>query len=253
MFRGIVCTTAFLLLLVPSAATARNEAAKVQDRMAGAIETEAKAQVKADDWGLKKQDLVNEIRELQTRLVWLEYQTGKNEIYVQRMKETIADLEARKLEARQLRENLEPFLEEVVGRLEAFVAQDLPFLTPERQQRIYFLKNTMSDYHLDLGEKLRRVFEALAVEATYGRMVTASDETLNIDGADTIVSVFYLGRLAMFYQTLDGKRLGRWNPDSKHWEPISGDFSRQIRQALGMARRERSVELIQLPLGAVTP
>jgi hypothetical protein len=221
--------------------------------MMRAIETEAEAQARSEDWNLEKQDLVTEVRELQTRLVWLDYQTGKHETYVERMKETIADLEARKLEARQLRENLEPYLEEVVTRLEAFIAEDLPFLAEERQQRIFFLKNTLNDYHLDLGEKLRRVFEALAVEASYGRMVRASDETLKIDGVDTVVSILQLGRLAMYYQSLDGKKLGRWNPESSQWEPISDDYARQIRRALGMARRERSVELIQLPLGAVMP
>ncbi len=253
MFRRILCTLVLVCLLVPSAALAESKAQKVKKKMVRAIETEAKAQGKADDWNLEKQDLVTEIRELQTRLVWLEYQTGKHETYVQRMKDTIADLETRKLEARQLRENLEPYLEEVVARLEAFISEDLPFLAEERQQRIYFLKNTMNDYHLDLGEKLRRVFEALAVEATYGRAVTASDQTLEIDGVDTVVSVLQLGRLSMFYQSLDGKKLGRWDPKENRWEPIPDNYARQIRQALGMARRERSVDLIQLPLGVVTP
>jgi len=252
MIHRVLLFKAVFLIFGHTTAFGESSPKKVQEKMKGAIATEAKAQAKADDWNVKKPDLVNEIRELQTRLVWLEYQTGKHEIYVRRMKETIADLEARKLEARQLRENLEPYLEEIVAHLETFIEKDLPFLNEERRQRIRFLKNTMNDYHLDLGEKLRRVFEALSVEATYGKMVTASDETLKIDGADTEVSVFRLGRLAMFYRSLDGEKAGRWNPQSNKWEPISEEYNREIRQALEMARRERSVQLIQLPLGAIT-
>lgn len=234
-----------------STVLAKSDPSKVQDQMKKAIEVESAAQGKADDWSVEKDDLVNEIRDLQTRLTWLQYQKGKHEAYVQGLKENIADLDARKLEARKLRENLEPYLEEVVAALEKAIAADLPFLPEERQQRIYFLKNTMNDYHLDLGEKLRRVFEALSVEANYGKMVTASDETLKVDGADTEVTVLRLGRLAMFYRSLDGEKLGRWNKAAGQWEPLDKGFGRQLRYALEMARRERTVQLIQLPLGAV--
>jgi len=224
---------------------------KVEKTMTKAIEVESKAQAKADDWNVDKDDLVNEIRDLQTRLTWLEYQKGKHKIYVKGLQDNIAELETKKLEARKLRENLEPYLDEVVKRLEAFIATDMPFLEQERQQRLSFLYNTLNDYQLDLGEKLRRVFESLGVEATYGKMVTASDETLNIDGDDTEVTIFRLGRMAMYYQSMDKVKIGKWNMETKKWEPMSKDFARQIRHAVEMANRERTVQLIQLPVGAL--
>ncbi len=249
MIKQVVLIASVLFLVVNQAAFGANTK-KVEKKVKDAIQVESKAQAKADDWNADKDDLVNEIRDLQTRLTWLEYQKGKHKVYVQGLKENIAELEAKKLEARKLRENLEPYLDEVISRIETFIAQDMPFLEAERQQRLSFLHNTLNDYHLDLGEKLRRVFEALGVEATYGKMVTASDETLNIDGEDTEVTIFRLGRMAMYYQTLDKEKIGKWNFDSRQWEPMSKDFARQIRHAIEMAMRERSVQLIQLPLGA---
>lgn len=248
--RAVVMATA-LLLVGASVVLAKSDPAKIQGKMKKAIEAESETQAKADDWNVAKDDLVNEIRDLQTRLTWLEYQKSKHAIYLQELKNNIADLEARKLEARKLRENLEPYLEDVVTALEKAIAGDLPFLPEERQQRIRFLKNTMNDYHLDLGEKLRRVFEALNVEATYGKMVTATDNTLKIDGTETEVTILRIGRLAMFYRSLDGKKIGRWNDESGHWESLDKKFGRVVRYALEMARRERTVQLIQLPLGAV--
>ncbi|MBW1896685.1 MAG: DUF3450 domain-containing protein [Deltaproteobacteria bacterium] len=250
MFHHMLLLALAFIFIVAPASFGASRTEKVQKKMSQAIHTESKAQAKADDWVGQKDDLVNEIRDLQTRLTWLQYQKKKHEIYVQGVKDSIADLEARKLEARKLREGLEPYLEEVVSRLEAFVPEDLPFLEEERRQRLSFLKNTLNDYHLDLGEKLRRVYEALGVEATYGKMVTSSDETLVIDGSDTEVTVFRLGRMAMFYQTQDGKKIGHWNRQSGKWEPLSKDYAQVIRHALEMARRERTVQLIQLPLGA---
>ncbi len=250
MLQRIVIMVLALIFIGGSSVYGATKTDKVQKKMTKAIQTESKAQAKADDWSMTEGDLVNEIRDLQTRLTWLQYQKKKHETYVQGVKDNIADLEERKLEARKLRESLEPYLEEAVARLEAFIPEDLPFLLAEREQRVNFLKNTMNDYHIDLGEKLRRVYEALSVEATYGKMVTSSDETLSIDGAYTDLTVFRLGRLAMFYQTLDAEKIGMWSSQSGKWEPLSQDFSQAIRHALEMARRERTVQLIQLPLGA---
>ncbi|WP_321491457.1 DUF3450 domain-containing protein [uncultured Desulfobacter sp.] len=244
-----ILLVALLVLASLSHGYAKTGAA-VQKELAQAIKTESAAQAEADEWTGSKEDLVNEIRDLQTRLVWLQYQKSKHEIYVKGVQDNIADLEQRKLEARKLRENLEPYLEEVVAQLQAFIPKDLPFLVDERQRRLNFLKTTLNDYHLDLGEKLRRIFEALSVEATYGKMVTSSDETISIDGEETEVTVFRLGRLAMYYQSLDAKKLGMFNPKTGRWQVMDPVFSKDLRHALEMARRERTAQLIQLPLGA---
>ena len=220
--RILFAVVAALFMMQQSALAATPK--KVEKTMKKAIEVESKAQAKADDWTTDKDDLVNEIRDLQTRLTWLEYQKGKHKVYVKGLQENIAELEAKKLEARKLRENLEPFLDEVVKRLEAFIAQDMPFLPEERQQRLSFLYNTLNDYQLDLGEKLRRVFESLSVEATYGKMVSATNESLNIDGDDTEVTIFRLGRMAMYYQSMDKEKIGRWNPQTKKWNPCQRTF-----------------------------
>ena len=243
---GAVAAVFFILQQSAFAAAPAN----VENKMKKAIKVESAAQAKADGWTADKDELVNEIRELQTRLTWLSYQKGKHNVYVKGLQDNIAELEAKKLEARRLRENLEPYLDEVVERLEKFIETDMPFLEAERQQRLSFLYNTLKDYHLDLGEKLRRVFEALGVEATYGKMVTATEETLNIEGDDTEVTIFRLGRLAMYYQSMDKTKIGKWNTKAQKWEPISKEFARQIRHAVEMANRERTVQLIQLPVGA---
>ena len=259
MIRRLSTISIIMLLLLPPFVFAKSEPDKTQQKMSGAIRTESQAQAQADQWSSNGADMVNEIRELRTRLTWLQYQKKKYETYIQVVKDNINDLQTRKLEARKLRENLEPYLEEVVSRLEAFVAQDLPFLADERRQRLNFLKTTLNDYHLDLGEKLRRIYEALGAEASYGKMVTSSDETIKLDGLDTEVKVLRIGRLAMFYQSLDAAKIGIWNQQSGvvwgqsgQWEPLPKDFAQVIRRGLEMARRERSVQLIQLPLGAVT-
>jgi len=57
--------------------------------------------------------------------------------------------------------------------------------------------------------------------------------------------------MAMYYQSMDKVKIGKWNMDTNKWEPMSKDFARQIRHAIEMANRERTVQLIQLPVGAL--
>jgi hypothetical protein len=219
--------------------------------MSSAIEVEARAQAKAEDWAIGKEDLVYEIRDLNTTIAWYEYNIKKYNIYIDRLNRNIDVLRAKKLAARKVREGLEPYLEDVaVDGLEAFIASDLPFDTEEREMRIELLRGVMNDPHNTLAEKLRKVVEALEIEARFGQEATSTDETLLLNGIETKVTVLRFGRLAMFYQSLDGESVGWWNNQTKTWEPIDDSFARGIRNALAMSRGEKAVELIQVPIGA---
>ncbi len=242
---------ALLMLIGNQTAFGEANPDKAIRKVKKAISAEAKAQKKADEWNWTKKDILDEIRDLKTRVTWLQYMKEKHSIYIARVKENIANLEFKKMEALKVREQLDPYLEEVVDRLEEFVGKDLPFLPDERERRLKFLKDSLNDYQIHLSEKLRRVFEGLQVETMYGKMVSSTDTTLNLSGSDTQVTVLRLGRVAMFYLSLDGTQIGRWNDKTKQWEPIPEKFIRPIRRLLEMAERKRTVELTEIPLGAL--
>ncbi len=252
MIHRILLTAVALLLATSFAAFGQADPQRTESRMSNAIEIEARAQAKAEDWAIGKEDLVYEIREVQTTIAWYEYNIKKYNIYIDRLNRNIEVLRAKKLEARKVREGLEPYLEGVaVDGLEAFIASDLPFDKEEREMRIDILRNVMNDPHNTLAEKLRKVVEALELEARFGQEATSSDATLVLNGVETDVTILRLGRLAMFYQSLDGESVGWWNNQTKMWEPIDDSFARAIRRAQAMSRGEKAVELIQVPIGAV--
>jgi hypothetical protein len=252
MIHRILLTAVAMLLATSLAVFGQADPQRAESRMNSAIDTEARAQKKAEDWAIGKEDLIFEIREVQTTIAWYEYNIKKYNIYIDRLNRNIDVLRAKKLEARKVREGLEPYLEDVaVDGLETFIASDLPFNLEERQMTIEQLRNVMNDPHNSLAEKLRKVVEALAIEARSGQDASATDATLVLNGVETDVTILRLGRLAMFYQSLDGESVGWWNKRTRAWEPIDDSFSRVIRRALAMARGERIVELIQVPIGAV--
>lgn len=248
-------TRALVILLltvtVPTPATAADPAPS--DAL-GAVEkgvrAEQASQRLADQWAQKKQELLREVRDLKTRTAWLEFQRDKYQAYIETQHQSIAELTRRKAELRTVRDELEPFLTRLVDRLGAFVAADLPMLAEERAQRVAFLRASLADYHLSLSEKLRRVLEALQIEADYGKSVERIDTSIPLDGVQTRVTLLHLGRLALFYTTADGARMGRWDPAGKTWVDLDEKYRRELRHALEMANRRRTVELLRLPVEA---
>jgi hypothetical protein len=109
----------------------------------------------------------------------------------------------------------------------------------------------MNNYHLSMSEKLRRVLEALQVEARYGRSTGVDTRTLRVEGQTLQVQVLRVGRIARFYRSLDGEQVGRWNEAEDTWQPLSRDYSRSIKKAIDMAQRKQAVDLVDLPIGGV--
>jgi len=243
-------STLFLSLLLLLSATATAATPKeVHSQVTKAVSAEAKAQAQYARWSDERASLSADIRDMKAMDAWLEFQTKKYEKYVAKQQEVIAELERRKEEAKRIRMELEPFLETVYTTLEQFVADDLPFLAEERTRRLAFLRDSLDDYRLGLSEKLRRVFEALLIETEYGRNVSASTEELELNGVPTRVSVFRLGRTALYYHAIDGTAAGYWNQETASWEPLDASFARTLRRAKDMADRKRAVELLDLPIG----
>jgi hypothetical protein len=225
---------------------------KLLGRVSSAINIEHKAQEGADEYNYSKTDTLEQIRSLKYRVAWLKYRTEQYKVFVDNVKESISNLEFKKNEILKLREQLEPYLAEVVERMNDFIDKDLAFLPEERQKRVVTLEQSLNSYDVAMSEKLRRVFaEGIQIEAEYGRGVESTEETLNLNGEDTQVTVFRLGRVGMYYVSLDGQETGRWNEETKQWEKLPEKINRDIRRAADIAAGKRIVEIVNLPLGEV--
>ncbi len=236
---------------IGSAAAQDISTSTVQKKTKQAIESEIEAQKQADEWSQEKEQLISEIRQNKTQLDWAKYQSEKYAAYIEREKEKIEELERQKDEMRSLRRNLEPYLDKLIASLEGFIESDLTFLTQERRDRIQFLRDSVNDYHLSMSEKLHRVLEALQVEAEYGRSIEANPATLNVEGRSIEADVLRVGRIAVFFHSMDGEKVGRWAIESESWEYIPSDFSRAIQDTIEMAKQQKSVELVDLPIGGI--
>ena len=253
MIKRILWATAFFALVGSGSALAQDSPQEVHSNVTKAITTESKVQEKADDWNWQKDPLIGDIRDLKYRITWKQYRQKKYKIYIEGVKQSIKDLVYQKEQISTLREQLDPYLEQVVDRMAAFVKKDLPFLPEEREKRIDILRNTLNDYSVQLSQKLNRVFSmGLEIEAQYGKMIEAQEDmTLKLNGIETQVTLMRLGRVEMYYMSVDNKQIGIWNRQTNKWDPLPDDEIQQFKMAFQMALAKRAAEIVELPLGAI--
>ena len=74
-----------------------------------------------------------------------------------------------------------------------------------------------------------------------------------MDGEPVFANVFRLGRMSIFWKTPDGTRVGEYDRVNDRWVELPRSYARRISAAVEMADRQRPIELIQLPVGRISP
>lgn len=145
-----------------------------------------------------------------------------------------------------------PLMQRMLGSLEQFVALDLPFLPQERAERIEQLHDLMLRADVSVAEKYRRLIEAYQIESDYGRTLEAWRGSLEQGDSIRVVDYLRLGRVTLFYQSLDGREQGVWDAGSQSWSTLPNSYRRTLQQGLRMARQQQTPMLLRLPLPPVT-
>jgi biopolymer transport protein ExbB len=146
--------------------------------------------------------------------------------------------------------DLTPLLLRMIDSLDKFVALDLPFLQQERRERIASLRRVMTDASVPQAEKYRRVLEAYRIEADYGRSLGAERMQLQFGESTKVVEVLHLGRVALYYLTLDGREAGCWDAPAKQWRELKDRYRGAIREGLKIAHETAAPEILILPVPA---
>jgi hypothetical protein len=215
------------------------------------IEVRKETQKEEDAWAGKKAELTARLRSLEAEREHLSEVKDRTGRAIETERELIAEAERKIREVARIREGLESYLGSVVTKLEAFIQQDLPFLREEREMRLVSVSGTLSHPEKTAAEKYRRVMEALQVETEYGRTVEVYQETVDIEGQPILMDILRLGRLSLFCQSPDGKMVAHYDRTAGHWMELPSSYRHEINKAIDIARRQRTVDLVRLPIGRI--
>ncbi|MEA3333793.1 MAG: DUF3450 domain-containing protein [Pseudomonadota bacterium] len=226
---------------------------KLDETVKETVEVQKETTTLLKEWREERRELDDATHALELELKLLEARHLKLKGYDQQRRQEILRLQTGLDDMAEIGIRLEPFLDEMVGRIEDFTAADLPFSTLERERRLADLRDALNSYDADLAEKLRRVMEVLKIEAGFGRGFEVSEEFLTLDGAEITVRMLRLGRVGLYYLSFDGDQAGWFNRLTKTWEPLSGASHEAVKDALRMTLKQRAFDLVCLPVAGGKP
>ena len=187
---------------------------------------------------------LKEIEGLKVYNTLLSLQVDNQKLKMQDLRDSIDQVEV-------INRQIVPIMTQMIDGLEQFVALDVPFLLEERVGRVAKLNELMERDDITVAEKFRKVTEAYQIENDYGSTIEAYKATIwTIDGATREVEFLRVGRVALMYQSPDGKVSGAWDQNGRQWQALGSDYKNQIRQGLKIANKQIAPELVLLPIKA---
>lgn len=231
--------------------------------LAHAVDDSMSAQKKIDNAAAKSQQKIDRYSEQETSDL-LEYRAVSAQlesltIFNQQMQKLIDSQEAEKVSInKQIKEidSIEtgalPLMLKMTETLSTLIDADVPFLIDERKERYENLAELIDQANVSAGEKFRRIMEAYQIEMDFGNTIEAYRGDLVVSDSAEPRSVDFLriGRVGLYYQTLDGKESGRWNPETRSWEELTSSHRIAIRDGIRIARKQMPPELLTLPVSA---
>ena len=210
-----------------------------------------KSQAKIDRLADETNDLLQDYKTVMKQIDGLKVYNARLQRQIDNQMKRIGEIDESIDQVTVIQRQMTPLVIRMIDGLEKFVELDVPFHMEERQRRIAFLRANLDRSDVTVAEKFRQVLEAYKIENEYGRKIDAYKGSVDIDGVDRDVNFLRVGRIALLYQTTDTENSGAWDQASRSWVPLErGEYRNAIMKGLRIARKEASIDLLNLPIAA---
>jgi len=218
------------------------------ERRAEGNDESAALQKQIDEISDATDDLVAKYRTALKQIDSIGVYNGQLRGLISSQEEELTSLQEQLDRVEEVGRSVTPLMLRMIDALEATVNLDLPFLLDERTADVAALRTLMTKASVSTSEKYRMIMETYQNENEYGRTIEAYRANLEIDGGVVKVDFLRFGRIALVYQTLDGREAGVWNQQTHSWDKLDPSYRTAIREGLRIARKQSAPDLIRLPL-----
>ncbi len=245
---GFLTIGALTVLAGPSAAQLDEIVQVEKQRTQSALTSQAKIDGLSDTAG----KLASEYRAVNHQIDDLRVYNAQLETLLADQQAEISSLVAQIESITFVERQIMPLMLRMTEALDQFVAADVPFLLEERTNRVSGLRELMDRSDVTTSEKYRRLMEAYGIENEYGWTMDSYRGTLDFEDAARDVDFLRLGRVALYYQTLDGATTGMWDAEQGAWIQLPAKYRDPIRQGLRIAKQQVAPDLLHIPVPAPT-
>ncbi|MEA3370178.1 MAG: DUF3450 domain-containing protein [Campylobacterota bacterium] len=218
------------------------------DGMLGAVENthakSASSQKKIDSYADQSETLFDQYTKVERELEEQRLYNRQLEMIIETQKGEIPKLKQQLEKIEVTQKKIIPLMFEMVETLDKLVAIDTPFLQEERTQRVSNLKSFMANPDISLGEQFRMITQSYKIEYGYARTLEVYRSKLE----DKTVDFIRVGRLGLYYQTLDLQECGIYDAKNKTWVKLESTYNEHIRKAIRMARKKIAPDFLTFPV-----
>lgn len=236
---------------VLGASTVPVQAAELDAVLSAANDVHAqarRAQARVDELTEETRKLLNEYKTVMKEVEGLRVYNAQLERQIGSQEREMAELNDSIDKVTLVERQITPLMLRMLDGLEQFVNLDVPFLIEERTSRIDRLHEILDRADVEVSEKFSQVLNAYQIENEYGRTMEAYSGEIDLDGQTLVVDFLRFGRVSLIYQTTDGSRSGVWDQESRSWQALDSGYNNSIRNAIRMANKQASVDLVTLPV-----
>ena len=245
--------TFVILFIIFISFNARSSEKTLQNAIAvqqNSNQASAKSQQRVIQLSEKTNELFLEYKHILNKIHSIKVYNNNLEQLIQSQQQEIKSYDNQLAQIDDTQRDVIPLMIKMVDTLNEFIRLDQPFLLSERQNRVADLKALLSRSDVATSEKYRRIMEAYQVEMEYGRTIEAYRDTLETNGEKRTVNFFRLGRVALYYQTLDEQETGVWDKSANSWQALSSDYRLPVNKGIRIARKQAAPDLLMLPVAA---
>ena len=233
-----------------TAATATATPQQVVDAQAKEQAVAIQAQQQINELDDKTREMVSEYRRLLEQTEELEIYNEQLVRLTRSQEKEIINFDGELTDLESTRRQLIPWMQHMISTLNEVIAADIPFLPKERNLRLQELKDVMERADVSVADKYRRILEAYQIESEYGHTIEAYQGEITLDGDVRTVDFLRFGRVGLYYLSLDGKRLGMWDKESRQMIVLGDNFREPLDKAIRVARKQMPPDLLKLPVQA---
>ena len=209
------------------------------------------SQTKIDRLADETRDLLADYKTVMKQVEGLRVYNARLDRQIANQERRIADIDQSISNAAIIQRQIPPLVTRMLDGLDQFIDLDMPFDLDTRKGNIEAVRANLDRSDVTSAEAFRQVLELYSIELQYGRGIESYSDTIQVDGASREVDMLRIGRVALIAQTTDGAETLAWNNDNDDWETLSSaDYSAAVRKAVRIAKKQATIELLNMPIAA---
>lgn len=205
-------------------------------------------QQRVEEMDDRKQHLIERYRQLALELDQVERSNQSLEIMVAGQTKMQDEFAAQVAQIDTTQRHITPMMIDMVDALEQFVRLDLPFLPEERSLRTSALRQILEDPTVNQSTRYTRILDAYQIESDYGRSLETYQEKVTLEDGVRIVNVLRIGRIGLYYLSLDGTQAGYWERKAQQWRPLPTSSLSSLKKGILIAQKKATPDLLNLPV-----